>query len=56
MEEKMSIEERYQYLRRMKKRYLKANRKEPPVPSHSPPFHIHHIGATNFRNALFWNS
>jgi hypothetical protein len=28
MEEKMSIEERYQYLRRMKKRYIKANRKE----------------------------
>jgi hypothetical protein len=28
MEEKMSIEERYQYLRRMKKRYIKASRKE----------------------------
>ena len=28
MEEKMSIEERYQYLRRMKKRYIKAGRKE----------------------------
>ena len=28
MEEKMTIEERYQYLHRMKKRYIKANRKE----------------------------
>jgi hypothetical protein len=28
LEEKMTIEERYQYLRRMKKRYQKANRQE----------------------------
>jgi hypothetical protein len=28
LEEKMTIEERYQYLRQMKKRYQKANRQE----------------------------
>jgi hypothetical protein len=28
LEDKMTIEERYQYLRRMKKRYQKANRQE----------------------------